>query len=110
MALQKRVNYSGLKIGDLLLCCLKTHAWLPPLLLSSVKQAKQDGQKNGQSDSQHFKICEISMKIGCILLRKLDSGQYFDQFLRLTDILYKWQCLLPQNPSQYLQRYRKQVN
>ena len=44
-ALQKRINDSGLKIGDLLLCCLKTHAWLSPLLLSSVKKANKMAEK-----------------------------------------------------------------
>ena len=86
-ALQKRMNDSGLKISDLLLCCLKTHALLPSLLLSSVKKHTK-WPKNGQSDNQHFKICEISMIIGCVLLRKLDSGQYFDQFLSLPDIFF----------------------
>ena len=43
-ALQKRTDDSELKIGDLLLCCLKTHAWLPPLLLSRVIKRKQDGR------------------------------------------------------------------
>ena len=46
------------------------------------------------------------MIMGCFLLRKLGSGQYFDQFLSSTDNLYKWQCLLPQNPSQYLQKQK----
>ena len=39
------------------------------------------------------------MSVECILLRKLESWQYFDQFLSLTDILYEWQCLMPQNHS-----------
>ena len=82
--------------------------YLPCYSLASKKQTRWP--KNGQSDSQQFKICKnfndnwFSMIIGCILLRKLDSGQYFGQFLNLTDILYEWQCLLPQNPSQNLVR------
>ena len=52
------------------------------------------------------------MIIGCILLRKPYSVQYFAQFLSLTDILYEWQCLLPQNRSQHYgdnRNLRKQV-
>ena len=41
------------------------------------------------------------MIVGFILSGKLDSVQYFAQFLSLTDILYEWQCLLPQNRSQH---------
>ena len=72
------------------------------MLLSIVKKMQTRWPKNEQSDSKHFKICEISMIIGCILLRKTDSVQYFAQFLSLTDILYEWQCLLPQNRSELL--------
>ena len=52
------------------------------------------------------------MIIGCILLRKPDSVQYFALFLSLTDILYEWQCLLSQNRSQHYwdnRNLRKQV-
>ena len=46
------------------------------------------------------------MIIWSILLRKLDSVQYFAQFDRY---LYEWQCLLTQNRSQHYWDNRKQV-